>query len=239
MNPKCNNCSVDFFRTNYLSLVCPSCGCEHFEDMYENSGPGVCNYAALQGGYSRDTRFNGYLQAVLGITSGPSTRAKIWKHLDFCDDLDDLLNQMKGAPVKTKFYESFHAFAKVFWRGYKKPAPIGLYMIKQIKTLFSDVQFAFGQIYGTRAVFFSYPWLLHVFLDALGKHDYLQFIKNLKCKKRSSNYFKKLKLCVDHLIDNGKNISPLCVQVQRFLKDNTKPTQPSLSGPGQVDVGLV
>ena len=234
MNRQCEECSVDFFRTDYLSLVCPSCGAEHFEDMYESNTPGVCNYAALQSGYSRDTRFNGYLQAVLGITSGPSTRAKIWKHLEFCDTLSELLDQIKGAPVKTKFYESFHAFAKVFWRGYQQPAPVGLYTIQQIKTLFSDVQFAFGQIYGTRAVFFSYPWLLYVFLEALGKQEYLKFIKNLKCKKRSANYLKKLKLCVNHLIENGKNISPLCTKVQRFLQRETAPKQPS--GPGQVVV---
>ena len=237
MNPRCEHCCVDFFRTNYLSLVCPSCGSEHFEDMFESQTPGVCNYAALQGGYSRDTRFNGYLQAVLGITSGPSARAKIWKHLKTSDDLDDLLKQIKNAPVATKYYESFHAFAKVFWRGYKTPDPIDFYTIQQIKTLFSDVQFAFGQIYGTESVFFSYPWLLYIFLDALKKREYLQFIKNLKCKKRSANYLKKLKLCVDHLIENGKNLSPLCTRVQHFLEHKTAPKQ--LSGPGQVDVGLV
>ena len=33
--------------------------------MFESQSAGVCNYAALQSGYSRDTRFNGYLQAVL------------------------------------------------------------------------------------------------------------------------------------------------------------------------------
>ena len=234
MNLQCEECCVDFMRTDYLSLVCPCCGSEHFEDMFENQSAGVCNYAALQSGYSRDTRFNGYLQAVLGITNGPSTRAKIWQHLEFCDSLEELLEQIKSAPVKTKCYESFHAFAKVFWRGYQQPTPVGLYMIKQIKTLFADVQFAFGQIYGTRSVFFSYPWLLYVFLDALGKQDYLQFIKNLKCKKRSANYLKKLKLCVDHLIDNGKNISPLCTRVQRFLEGKTAPKQPS--GPGQLVV---
>ena len=79
--PQCEACSVDFMRSNYLSLICPSCGVEHFEDMWENNNVGVCNFAQLQSGYSRAARFNAYLQAVLGVNTGPANKCKIWKYL--------------------------------------------------------------------------------------------------------------------------------------------------------------
>ena len=205
-------------RSDTMSFVCTNCGVETFNDMFENSMRiGVCTFAQLQNGYSRINRFKNYLYAVLGIHFGPGTQSEVWMHMKPCESMDELVKMLSSCPTKSKHYEHIHSYAKVFLANYKAPDALKLRDIEQIKKLFLDIQYAYCQIYGSKTVFFSYPWLLYTILEAMGRKDYLCFVKNLKCKKRAAGYLVKFQECIDHLIDSEKNLSCLCVHIKTYL----------------------
>ena len=223
----CEDQSV-MVRSDTLSTVCTNCGLEFFTDMYEQR-VGVCTFAQLQNGYSRINRFKNYLYSVLGIHFGPSYTNPIWAHLKPVKSIDELIKLLSSSTTKNKHYECLHSYAKVYLANYRPPAPLALRQIEQIKKLFLDVQYAYAQIYGSKTVFFSYPWLLHTILQAMGCVDYLCFVKNLKCKKRAAGYLRKFEVCIDHLLDSEKNLSSLCVQIQKYLatqKESSKEPRP-------------
>ena len=231
----CSSCGdAVLVRSEECSLVCTSCGSENFSDMFENSMiVGVCNYSQLQNGYSRINRFKNYLYSVLGIHFGPGSNSPIWQHLKPCETIDDLMKQLSNSPTKNKHYESLHSYAKVFLVNYIPPKPLSLREIDQIRKLFLDVQYSYAQIYGSKTVFFSYPWLLHTILTALGREDHLCFVKNLKCKKRAAGYLKKFEVCIDHLLDTEKNLSCLCVTIKTYMvtrKESLKELRPCALG---------
>lgn len=214
----CTACDTVMVRTVSLSFVCLGCGREDFSDMFEGHNiVGVCNFAQLQNGYSRVNRFKNYLYSVLGIHFGPSSTAPIWNHLKPCQTMDELVKMVSKTPVKNKHYESLHSYAKVFLVHYEMPETLKLREIEQIQKLFLDIQYAYAQIYGPKTVFFSYPWLLYTILKAMDREDYVCFVKNLKCQKRALGYAKKLHICIDHVLDNGKNLSCLCVTLKNHL----------------------
>ena len=228
---KCSSCGDGtLVRTVEFSIVCTSCGSEDFSDMFENSMiVGVCNYAQLQTGYSRINRFKNYLYSVLGIHFGPGCNSPIWQHLKPCNNMGEMMKQLSNSPTKNKHYECLHSYAKVFLANYTIPKPLSLRNIEQVKKLFLDIQYSYAQIYGAKTVFFSYPWLLHTILTAMGREDYLIFVKNLKCKKRAAGYLEKFEVCIDHLLDSEKNLSCLCVTIKTYLikqKESLKAPRP-------------
>lgn len=228
----CKSCEEPMVRSETLSMVCTNCGLETFRDMFENQNVGVCTFSQLQNGYSRTNRFKNYFYSVLGIHFGPGPTSPIWQHLKPCKNMEDLVKMLASSPVKNKHYECLHSYAKVFLANYKIPAPLALREIEEIKKLFSDIQYAYAQIYGSKTVFFSYPWLLHTILLAMTRVDYLCFVKNLKCKKRAAGYLIKFEECVDHLIASEKNLSSLCVKIKTFLikqKESLKEPRPCSS----------
>ena len=227
----CTSCDdAEMVRSNSLSWVCTHCGIEDFSDMYENSVRiGVCNFAQLQNGYSRINRFKNYLYSVLGIHFGPGSTSPIWEYMKPCATMEELMKMLSKSPTKNKHYECLHSYAKVFLANYTLPKPLLLREIEQIKKLFLDIQYAYPQIYGPKTVFFSYPWLLHTILEAMGRNEYLCFVKNLKCKKRAAGYLLKFEDCIDHLLDSEKNISCICVKIKTSIlirKESLKPKRP-------------
>ena len=135
------------------------------------------------------------------------------------DKVESIVDQISSAPVKCKFYEHIHSYCKVFLKNYNLPQALTLMEIKQIKLLFKDIEFAYTTLYHLDNVFFSYPWLLYTILEAMGKVEYLMFIKNLKCKKRSAIYREKLIKCLEYLVRMNKGLSPLCSVVYKFLTE--------------------
>lgn len=220
-------------RSETLSMVCPSCGSEDFSDMFESSvRVGVCNFSQLQNGYSRINRFKNYLYSVLGIHFGPGSTSPIWEHLKPCQTMEELVKLLSRSPTKNKHYECLHSYAKVFLANYMSPKPLLLREIEQVKKMFLDIQYAYAQIYGCKTVFFSYPWLLHTILKAMGRDEYLCFVKNLKCKKRAAGYLLKFEECIDHLLDSEKNLSCLCVKIKTYLikqRESLKEPRPCAS----------
>ena len=185
----CNACGdgTAMVRSHTLSMVCLHCGLEDFTDMFENQRVGVCTFAQLQNGYSRINRFKNYLYSVLGIHFGPNISSPTWAHLKPCVNMTELVKLLSSSPTKNKHYECLHSYANVFLVNYTTPNPLSLRNIEQIKKLFLDIQYAYAQIYGSKTVFFSYPWLLFTILKAMGETEYLCFVKNLKCK----NFWKR------------------------------------------------
>ena len=146
-------------RTELLTWCCMQCGLEEFNDMYESVVfRGVCNFSQLQSGYSRQTRFQNFLNTVLGIHFGPGPTSPIWQHLKRTDSIEDLIEQLPRIPCKTKHYECLHSYAKVFLRNYTAPPTLTLREIGTIKSFFKDIQHSYSQLYGAKSVFFSYPW---------------------------------------------------------------------------------
>ena len=203
----CYKCQTAVLRTPSLSFVCPNCGIEIFTDMFEQSKVGIITHNELQNQYSKNNRFKSFLRNVLGITFSPNAKKPIWNFLKKVDTIEKLIKMLASSKLKSKHYESIHSYAKVFLTSYTEPTALSLLEIKHIEKLFDDVYCAFSMTFGPKSVFFSYPWLLYTILSAIGKHEYLQYIKNLKCKKRSFVYVQKLKQCTNYMLDSGRHRS--------------------------------
>ena len=225
----CDHCDRNMLRTTYLSFVCPDCGSEDFTDMYHESVQhGVCKYAQLQNTYSRQTRFLNYMNNVTGLNFGPAPLSPIWDKMVKCSSMDDILIQVSNLDVKAKHYECLHSYAQIFYEGYTRPPRLTIRETKNIKNMFADILHAYNNIYGAKTVFFSYPWLLYTIFSAMGKNEYLPFIKNLKCKKRSASYLIKFQTCITHIEDNEKYMSVLCPVMTNYInslknEDEKKP----------------
>ena len=140
-------------------------------------------------GYSKLKRFSKILDGVLYPT--PATAdGKMLKHISLrkYDSLDELRIAMKSADLRDKRYTSIHLFAKLFVTSYKAP-PVRNYDLvrRAILRAFEDVQFSHLRVCPTEQ-FFNYNYLLVVLLKENGLGDLVQYVKNLRCKRRRAFY---------------------------------------------------
>ena len=143
--------------------------------------------------YSRKTRFTGLLRKILGVDSGPIASDTVWQFLSASAPFqrtEDIILCLKNSPLKTKYYNCIHVFAKSFLRNYEKPQCVysTLEIERFLGDLFEEVMFQWCR-HSNNTSFFSYAWLLEKLLKQLHIfHVYKLFLKVLICPTRRLKY---------------------------------------------------
>jgi hypothetical protein len=151
--------------------------------------------------YSRKTRFTGLLRKILGVDNGPLASDLVWNYLAGSapfQTTEDIIMCLKNSPLKTKYYNSIHVFAKAFLRKYETPNCIytPLQIENSLGQLFEEVVFQWCR-FSTNPSFFSYSWLLEKLFKQLQIFEnYQDFMKVLICPTRRLKYETRWKTLV-------------------------------------------
>jgi hypothetical protein len=198
--------------TNEQTTVCTNCG-------VETSGPLICtpnttsyqqsHYPVFDSSYSRVKRFLVILDSVC-LGAACTSDNKMLEYLDkrklksnHAWSCRVVKHEMKSCgTIRDKRYNSTHLFCRAFADDYVAPPqiPNWFYFRQNLQVLFSSIEYIHRDLF-TDKPFMSYTWLLHKLFRVLRFNEYLQFIKILKCPKRTKVYednFAKIKHALCH-----------------------------------------
>ena len=164
----------------------------------------------LELGYSRYNRMNKLLNQLFSpkLYGTPNSRVvfEVMKH-KFAHG-NELLTWLSKLPVKNKRYQNAHFYYTIHNSAYKVPPPPSNRIILEILGHFSTLEQRFECWSHMYKSFFSYNWLLRCFLQKFKLHSYIQFVKEIKCKKRVALYDKMYThfMCVNNAVE-GEGVS--------------------------------
>jgi hypothetical protein len=199
----CTDCREGrLIETSYHTKLCLFCGLERRSSfstsnmMYASPPP-----RELPPTYNRSTRFKELLHKILGIESGPKVTDPIWmflKQLSPFQSPQDIFHNLKKSSLTNKHYNSVHIFTKIFCPTFASPSlPTNIiHIIALLCQRFDDILLMWNQ--STCPTFFSYNYLLEVFLTEHDMTQFLPFLKKLQCPKRREKYKNKV-LAVQHV----------------------------------------
>lgn len=187
-------CGENVLFTTRHTKVCRICGLERkcpFSQTETNHNT-YSTHAPLVPVYSRKKRFVRLLASVLAPGPQPGDD----KMLEYLfghrpvEDTDALLELMKASPVKDKRYCSLHLFVKLCVPAYVAPVPPSnlAHLQRLMLRCFEEVEFAHRRFFRGDHMFFNYGWILQLYLRVFGLHQYLRFVKPLKCRHRRETY---------------------------------------------------
>ena len=193
-------CQHDFFESDN-SLICRNCGVEKYylkSCTYNNCGFEM-RHSPFLSGYSRTKRFRGMVNALFW-PSPSNPDAKMLEYLFGMkfENRDQIIHAVTNAPLKDKRFGSIHTFCKLMDPEYVAPQHGCLFhMEERLVFAFQCIETRFENRY-TRTPFINYTFLLRHLLAEMGFHEYLDFVKSLKCTKRIAHYNQML----EHLSKN-------------------------------------
>ena len=177
-----------FFRSEYATMICRNCGLEEVTSLPPSEG--YTENIPLELGYSRYTRMQRLLnQLFLPTRYGSPNSRVVFEVLqqEFSDGCE-LLAWLSKLPLKNKRYQNSHYYFAVHNKTYRVPEPPHVSVIYKILILFSKLERWFETRQHPYKSFFSYNWLLRYFLKTFCLPHYLQFVKQIKCRKRVKMY---------------------------------------------------
>ena len=184
-------CSCDkLVYTEYNTVICTSCGLETKSglDIVQKQAPR--DMVPFPAGYSRFKRFSKILDGVLFPTPTVGDNLMLeylFKKKTYASKAE-LIKHMKNAPLRDKRYTSLHLFCRLFVKGYQPPPAYNYNEVKKrIMMRFQDVEFGHMNKCPTEQ-FFNYNHLLVILLSESGLSEHIQFVKDLRCKRRKKYY---------------------------------------------------
>ena len=178
-------------RSTYMcdATICNVCGIQK-QVLLSHIVPRDHKTEPLQNVYSRLKRFKGITEALFR----PSPSHKDNKMIEYLSDYEkfnnceELLCAMKKSKLSDKRYCNLHCFCRLFVNSYKTPQEINVeFVMKRLGVRFNDIEFCFLTLF-PKIQFFNYRFLLTELLLELNLNDFVQFVKNLKCKIRLAYY---------------------------------------------------
>ena len=184
-------CSHSFFESEYCTKICRSCGLERIHTPKPHEG--FTENVPLDHGYSRHHRMNMLLKQLFTPqyygTPNSEVVANVLMHGPFFDG-HDLLDWISRLKVKHKQYQNAHYYFAISNPAYNFHPPPSVETIQAIELSFHRLEHKFTTCNHGYNSFFSYNWLLRKLLRQSNLVFYLQFVKNIKCKKREKVYQK-------------------------------------------------
>ena len=184
-------CSCDkLVYTEYNTVICTSCGIETkiALDFVQKQAPR--DMVPFPAGYSRFKRFSKILDGVLFPTPTVGDNMMLeylFKKKTYASKAE-LIKHMKNAPLRDKRYTSLHLFCRLFVKGYQPPPAYNYNEVKKrIMMRFQDVEFGHMNKCPTEQ-FFNYNHLVVILLSESGLSEHIQFVKDLRCKRRKKYY---------------------------------------------------
>lgn len=181
-------CSHSFFYSEYATIICRICGMERQCCIPPSAG--YTENQPLELGYSRFNRMTGLLNQLFNPTlyGTPNYRVLSEAKKQRFDDGKALLVWLSKLNIKNKRYFHAHFYFAASQPTYKMPPPPNKQIIREILTIFSKIDYRFDNSKHPFKSFFSYNWMVRRFLKDFDLGIYLQFVKDIKCKKRGKLY---------------------------------------------------
>ena len=181
-------CNHDFICSDYNTNICRNCGIETESPLIPSKG--YTENMPLELGYSRYNRMNKLLNQLFSpkLYGTPNSRVvfEVIKH-KFAHG-NELLKWLSKLAVKNKRYQNAHFYYTIHDPTYKVPQPPSSRTMLAILGHFSKLEQRFECWSHKYKSFFSYNWLLRYFLKKFKLNTYIQFVKEIKCKKRVALY---------------------------------------------------
>lgn len=196
------------YYTHEQTNVCAECGVEvRVVSCKEpcNTSYSQSYHIDYQNSYSRVKRFGQMLEQVVIGQASPADN-KMLEHLHSLHAFpttQSLLDSVKAAPLRDKRYASLHLFHRLFVSTYTPLSrPQNWFDLKRrMLSMFDAVEFTHTK-HNTEP-FVSYSWIMRRFLSMFGMHEYLCFVKPVKCAKRSLKYHNQFMRCIKILSTRG------------------------------------
>jgi len=183
------DCEHKFYETNYNTKVCYSCGLEKESALQPTEG--YTTNVPLLNGYSRHNRMYMLLKQLFNPRhyGYPNSEvvANVLKHGPFSHGTK-LLGWLAKLKVKHKQYQNAHYYFAIASSSYVIPDPPPPEEVLAMERSFHKLEQGFRARNHTYKSFFSYNWLLRKFLEEAKLNYYIQFVKQIKCKKRMKMY---------------------------------------------------
>jgi hypothetical protein len=98
----------------------------------------------------------------------------------------EIILRLKSLKTRNKSYQHLHMYCLKYQVNYEAPQKPSNIIRHAIIRTFNFIEDLF--IHKGMRSFFSYPWLLIQLLTMYGLNQYVQFTKNIGCKKRKQKY---------------------------------------------------
>lgn len=176
--------------TNYNTVICTECGVE-LEIGPVPLPSGSCN-VPLGLSYSRFHRVANILDQLFEpqFHGSPSSRvicAILDQKVKFTSG-EELLSWLSKLPIKNKKYQNAHCYFVIANSGYIIPRRPDGELSHRVLRDFCALEDKYEWMDHTYKSFFSYNWLLRKLLTRYKLGYYCQFLKTIKCPRRSRGY---------------------------------------------------
>ena len=188
MSETCVQCSARCVSTDYNTIVCQFCGLERRVPLVPKSVPlsgaplGITNY-------SRYKRFVNYVNCIFTprmATHPPGKVLFLLSETAPYQSPHEIIIRLKALKTRNKSYQHLHMYCLKYQKNYDPPQKPSNIVRHAIIRTFNFIEDLF--IHRGMKSFFSYPWLLIKLLTMYGLNQYVQFAKNIGCKKRKQKY---------------------------------------------------
>ena len=147
--------------------------------------------APLYRGYNRRARFCLKVKKLVGLHNGPNYTEPVWEYLNaqrlLLNTPFDVRTSLRSSRLKNKHYDSMRIFCDTF-TDYRVDVDI-LLLQRQLLDEFDRLYAKWSR--DTIHSFFSYSWILRIFLDKL-KSPLICYLKPPTCKRRHAKYLLQL-----------------------------------------------
>ena len=180
-------CCHEYLSSDYNTLICAICGIETACALVQSQG--YTENMPLDIGYSRYNRMSALLNQLFQPTmyGHPNSRVVYEVLRQTFENGSELLKWLSTLPIKNKRYQNAHYYFLIH-KEYQIPNPPNKSTVNSILSLFSRLEHRFDSWSHSYKSFFSYNWLLRRFLKEFKLEKYIQFVKQIKCKKRVAIY---------------------------------------------------
>ena len=180
-------CPHSFTNSDYNTIICMVCGHEEACSLVQSSG--YTENMPLDIGYSRYNRMWNLLKQLFEPTlyGNPNSRVVHEVMSQNFENGSELLHWLSKLPVKNKRYQNAHYYY-LFNKPYTVPDPPSKTTVLAMLSVFTKLEQRFDAWSHPYKSFFSYNWLLRRLLTDFELEVYLQFVKQIKCKKRVDLY---------------------------------------------------
>lgn len=195
-------CGGGVVETSYHTKVCMECGLETFNG-YSTANQVYNSHSSrpLPATYSRLSRFRDLIRRVFGLDNGPKVDDPVWNYLGKRSPFEDVAHifvTLKQSPLQNKHYGSCHLFAICFsnYKGHPYSSQDLQFFVSILCNKFEQTLQRWNQC--NQDSFFSYSWLIELYLRELKLYFFLQYVKHLQCPHRRKKYEIKLQALIDN-----------------------------------------
>lgn len=183
-------CDHHYVISNYDTQICTRCGVEKALGLTPQIDYGQSTPLII--GYSRGTRFKMLLDKLFRPLLYGKMNSEVLESLyrispNTFKNGYELLEWLGRLNIPNKCYQSAHSYF-LFHTGNKVMPTPSAHDIHNIELQFVRLETKFLRSCEIGSSFFSYNWLLRKLLLKHNQTYYIQFVKPIKCKRRSSKY---------------------------------------------------